>query len=800
MIEGRLVNHYYTTRGHNLFMNVVVRCKDKKHHIEDIPANLNPYGFVPASYRSTVEGMATDLECDLKISLVPSDEAYFVDSDHSIVKVEAPLPKYIGQLRRLLDEEGYYDAYEMDWRYSLRHMNDKGYGLFVAIDDEFEDIHPITDPQTIEQLAPYRWVFWDIENDDRQGMGNYRESRILCIVAITDKGEEYRFERDEEDELIRDFLGFLHHFDFPISWTLYDKDFLEGRCKQLDKENKEMYELFPDHDHSINFDPRDWCWLDFQRIVCQRHPEFTSGAKLALDEFAWEIMKQRKKNLDRGFYDTWVEDPERLVDYCAQDVQLMYDGNEKLKFIEMEIMLGEFLGLPLNELMYPTVMVAKRAFDKSLSRDRRCIWRSRKTEAEMLHLKLIEIDEKGKKKKKGFEGATVIPPVPGFHKNVVILDFESLYNNIMQIWEMSPEQWNPKTKKFDRIPSQKPIFPETLEEYTLKRKGFKQLRSQASTDKEWERYELYRQAIKPPILVNWGVIGKVDSRFFIKEVAEMITGKARMLLQLAVERLEYHKSGKFPIEIIYGDTDSIMIKFLDDLSPQSCVEMGQWFAQDITNHLQEYLRTHEGIDSQRAILLQLKLEKVFTTFLLGDVKKRYSGVMVWQDGKGFIAPKLYYKGHERVRKERCWMVRNLQETIFKMIHTGFTIEQIIKHLKQVKTDLFAGKHDKDLILAVGLSKKLTEYQTASPYVRAGRILDEMGRYLPNMKVKYVFLTPDEVWPVAEGVEWKPIQQSGYEHYWTKRTMTWLSKILKPFISPDALQQRLNGVKSLEEFF
>ena len=134
-----------------------------------------------------------------------------------------------------------------------------------------------------------------------------------------------------------------------------------------------------------------------------------------------------------------------------------------------------------------------------------------------------------------------------------------------------------------------------------------------------------------------------------------------------------------------------------------------------------------------------------------------------------------------------------------MIHMRAPLETILKFIRHAKTSLFAGKYDKDLILVVRLAKPLSRYKKKFAPARVARILRRMGRSLPHLKVKYVYLSHRQVWPVGRHIPGKRITQEGYEHIWENRTMTWLPKLLYPFISPAQLRMAIDGVRSLDHF-
>ena len=101
-------------------------------------------------------------------------------------------------------------------------------------------------------------------------------------------------------------------------------------------------------------------------------------------------------------------------------------------------------------------------------------------------------------------------------------------------------------------------------------------------------------------------------------------------------------------QVIYGDTDSVMVKFgPNDLA--KAMELGE----DAANY----------VSSKFIKPIKLEFEKVYYPYLLIN-KKRYAG-LYWTNTTKY--DKMDTKGIETVRRDNCRLVQNVIETSLMML-------------------------------------------------------------------------------------------------------------------------------------
>lgn len=169
--------------------------------------------------------------------------------------------------------------------------------------------------------------------------------------------------------------------------------------------------------------------------------------------------------------------------------------------------------------------------------------------------------KKAKELIKSDRGGHIFEPKVGFHKNVLKLDYASMYPSIIDKYNLSPETLNcdcedyniehhqvPETG-YDVCEKNRGILPKVVEPLIERRQKYKELK-----DKN-DFFERRADVLKWLLVTCFGYTGYKKARFNCIEVHESITAYGRDILLIAAESAE-----KMGFEVIHGIVDSLWLK------------------------------------------------------------------------------------------------------------------------------------------------------------------------------------------------------------------------------------------------
>lgn len=325
-------------------------------------------------------------------------------------------------------------------------------------------------------------------------------------------------------------------------------------------------------------------------------------------------------------------------------------------------------------------------------------------------------------------GGYVMDSKPGLYKNVIVLDYKSLYPSIIRSFLIDPlglvaglddpsavEGFN--RARFSRRHS---ILPNVVAQLGKARELAKLQKDSALS-----------QAIK--IIMNslYGVLGSKGCRFYDPRLSSSITlrGHEIMLQTKAwIEELGY--------EVIYGDTDSTFVKLSEQLNERESHDIGHRLAAEINSFWQHKLQVEHALHSY----LELEFEVHYVDFFMPTIrdqqigsKKRYVGTIFNQGEKELI-----FKGMESVRSDWTELAQRFQRELFvSLFETSQLTEVFSRYIKM----LMEGQCDELLVYKKRMKKPLESYQkNIPPHIKAlkAAIVDgEISVPKPGFLVEYI---------------------------------------------------------------
>ncbi|XP_059643252.1 DNA polymerase alpha catalytic subunit [Cornus florida] len=270
-------------------------------------------------------------------------------------------------------------------------------------------------------------------------------------------------------------------------------------------------------------------------------------------------------------------------------------------------------------------------------------------------------DNRKAKKGPAYLGGLVLEPKRGLYdKYILLLDFNSLYPSIIQEYNICFTTVERSLDgSFPHLPSSKKtgVLPELLKNLVERRRMVKSWLKTASGLKV-QQLDIQQQALKLTANSMYGCLGFSNSRFYAKPLAELITLQGREILQSTVDLVQNHLN----LEVIYGDTDSIMIySGLDDIPKAKAI------AGKVIQEVNKKYRC-----------LEIDLDGLYKRMLLLK-KKKYAAVKVqFKDGTPYEI--IERKGLDMVRRDWSLLSKELGDFCLSQILSGGSCEDVVESI------------------------------------------------------------------------------------------------------------------------
>lgn len=425
----------------------------------------------------------------------------------------------------------------------------------------------------------------------------------------------------------------------------------------------------------------------------------------SLNSVSAEFLGQQKEDVHYSIISDLQKGDEqtrrRLAVYCLKDALLPMQLMDKLLALTNYMEMARVTGIPLGWLMSRGHMIKVVSL------------LHRKSHLVDLLIPDVKRDMTGTGGGDGpqFEGATVIEPKKGYYKDpIATLDFASLYPSIIMAHNLcystlvrphhlklvKPDdvEKTPSGAYFVKKSVKKGILTKILEELLAARKQAKK-DLKAAKDPFLKSVLNGRQlALKISANAVYGFTGASVGKLPCMDISASTTAYGRRMIESTKQEVEKRYKGA---DVIYGDTDSVMIKFGAGKSLAECMKLGEEAATAISEIFPKPVK--------------LEFEKCYFPYLLVS-KKRYAGLL-WTETEKY--DKMDCKGIESVRRDNCRLVANVISLVLDFLLKKQDVKEAKEMVKRTIADLLQNKIDVSL-LVVSKALTKTDYENKQAHV------------------------------------------------------------------------------------
>ncbi len=677
------------------------------------------YGLVARGWESRAEEIASKVRALSRpkspiIGTDVVDKKYF-GRPRKAIKVMTVLPEAVREYREEVKHiEGVEDSLEADIRFAMRYIIDKRLYPFrvykvkaerlqgkqgYRVDAVYivkEDPVPVEDVASTRLLPKMKILAFDIEVYSRRGSPSPLRDPVIIISLKNSEGEEKLLvAKDKDDrEVIKAFVEYIKNYDPDIiigyNNNHFDWPYLMQRAKHLG--------IRLDVTRRVGAEPATSVYGHVSvpgrlNVDLYDYAEEMHEIKMKTLEEVAEYLGVMKKS-DRVLIEWWkipdYWDDEKLrpklLEYALDDVRATYGIGEKI--LPFAIQLSNVTGVPLDQV-------------GAMSVGFRLEWYLIRAAYDMNEL----VPNRIERPEESYKGAIVLKPVKGIHENIAVLDFSSMYPNIMIKYNVGPDTIVDDPRECEkyggcyvapevghRFRKQPPGFFKIVLENLLKlRKQVKAKMKQYPPDSpEYRVLDERQKALKVLANASYGYMGWSGARWYCRRCAEAVTAWGRNLILTVVEYAR-----RLGLKVIYGDTDSLFVTY----------------DKEKVQKLIEYV--------ERVLGFEIKIDKIYRRVFFTEAKKRYVGLL--EDGRIDIV------GFEAVRGDWCELAKEVQWKVAELVLKYGETREAIEYVRKVVKELEQGKVPLEkLVIWKTLSKKLEEYEHEAPHVVAARRMKAAG--------------------------------------------------------------------------
>ena len=671
------------------------------------------------------------------------------------------ISKYSRALRKL---EGVKDCLEDDIRCSMRYLIDnnvvpcgwheievseKANTLGVQVDKVYtaKSLPKLLEKTEVPQL---RILGFSTICYSKEGSPKPDRNPVVIISVATNKGEQKQFLAEDQSDkpVLEAFMNYVQSFDpdLIVGYGVNRQDwpYLKERCKKLglklsvDRAKTEPHRSIYGHvsiTGRANIDLFDFA------------DEFPQVKVKTLENLADHLgvmkIENRKIIEDVDFSDYWDdgEKRENLKKFSMGNTRCVMGIAEAV--LDFAMQLSNLVSLPLDH-----VGTAAVGF--------RVEWFLIKRAHKIGEL----VPKRVEKPYRSYAGAIVFKPEPGLHESIAVLDFTSMYPNIMIAYNLSPDTYvspkepippcgvyeAPEVKhRFRKEPAG--IYRKVLLDLIKVRDEIRsKMKKVASESVEYRVLDARQKAVKVITNASYGYAGWIGARWYVKPVAEAATAWGRHTILMATKMAE--KAG---LKVVYGDTDSLFIKHEHEKIEKLSKEIG------------------------KKLGLEIKPSKIYVRIFFTEAKKRYAGLL--PDGRLDIV------GLEVVRGDWAAIAKKVQEKVLEIILKEQSPKKAAKFVQQFIYELWQRRVPyRDLIIWKTLTKPVEEYVVKTSHVEVAKMLREKGWKLTvGDKIGYIVVVGSgRLYERVKPHMFASYDEVDIEYYVSKQVVPAATRVLESF--------------------
>ncbi|MEM3390609.1 MAG: DNA polymerase domain-containing protein, partial [Thermoproteota archaeon] len=350
-------------------------------------------------------------------------------------------------------------------------------------------------------------------------------------------------------------------------------------------------------------------------------------------------------DMGKKYYELFESDKSLLAKINLEHAKALAELDEKYQFSFIDEMVADEACVTMDKV-----------YEKTL------VW------ANLLRKRGVLVPGRALFDKQDVQGALILDPVVGLLENVYVFDIVSMYPMILKTVD---------------VVGMSDAVKDLLEKRIQLKKMMKEAAKSGDTQ-SYNRFKAQQTALKVIINSAVGVMGRYGdgkNGLYYPEGISKVTAKGRMILSRLKHVLEEKRYGM----VVYGDTDSIFIKF-----GGKSTEIFDWVKGTVLSELNTVLKEELGEDAE------IEIDKVFDKIVF-VTKKKYAAKAVFLDGTWLDSPQTITVGLETVRGDWCTLAKNVLGNVIELTFAGKPLSYIMDVVSEYYRRMINKEYDQDLV-------------------------------------------------------------------------------------------------------